>query len=150
MPFPIPANDPGPAPYVLPPDNIRSDTLTALLSRDRFIFATSRRCLFKCCGRVAAAGAPAIVHVGYAETSSIVTGKVWIVATGYDCTVAIQIGANVQSITLGSGFAAYSALKVGWVSASAAFPYAVSLGAGPGRLYGLAVYEERLPEAALP
>ena len=150
MGFPIPIADPGPPLYVQPPDEIRASTLVGLLERDRWIYAFMRRGLVKVGGNVAAAGPPAPIHGGFFRTSGIVTGNVVIVATGYDCTFSIQIGANAVAITLGAGFDSYRALKVAWVAASTLTPFAITLYGSPGRLYGLAVYEQRLDEADLP
>ena len=150
MGFPIPIADPGPPLYAQPPDDIRASTMLGLLERDRWIYAFMRRGLVKVGGNVAAAGSPVTIHAGYFRTSSIVTGNVVVVATGYDCTFALQVGANAVTITLGAGFDSYRALKVGWVSASTVTPFAIALVGSPGRLYGLAVYEQRLDEADLP
>jgi hypothetical protein len=150
MGFPIPIADPGPPLYGQPPDNIRSSTLVGLLERDRYIYAYSRRCLVKVGGVVAEVGAPVGIRGGYCRTSSIVTGNLIVVATGFDCTFALQIGANAVAITLGAGFDSYRALKLGWVTGGAVLPFAITLYGSPGRLYGLAVYEQRLDEADLP
>lgn len=150
MGFPIPVSDPGPPSYTQPPDEIRSDTLTGLLQRDRFIYATGRRCLVKCGGRVAESGAPVIIHAGEVNTSAVCTGKVWLVASGFDCTVGVVLGSGSVSFTLGAGFDTYAYLHVGWISAGSLESFAVSLYGSPGRLFGLAIYEERLPEALLP
>lgn len=150
MGFPVPIADPGPPLYAQPPNDIRSSTLTGLLLRDRYIYAYSRRCLVKLGGRFADTGSPVTICAGDFRTSSIVTGNVVIVATGYDCTFALQIGAHAVTQTLNPGFDSYRALKVGWVSASTVTPFAIALVGSPGRLYGLAVYEQRLDEADLP
>jgi hypothetical protein len=149
MGFPIPIADPGPPLYAQPPDDIRSSTLLGLLERDRWIYAFMRRGLVKVGGR-ASTVTPVGIHFGYFRTSSIVTGNVLIVATGYDCTILLQIGTNSVAITLGAGFDSYRALKVGWVTASTVTPFAILLGGSVGRLYGLSVYEQRLDEADLP
>jgi hypothetical protein len=150
MGFPVPIADPGPPLYGQPPDNIRSSTLTGLLERDRYIYAYSRRCLVKVGGVVAEVGAPVQIRGGYCRTSSIVTGNVLVVASGYDCTVAIQIGANAVSIPLGPVFDTYRSMRMGWVTGGAVLGFAITLYGSPGRLYGLSVYEQRLDEADLP
>lgn len=150
MGFPVPIFDPGPASFTQPPNDIRTATLANMLERDRFIYAYSRRCLVKVGGRPADTGPPLTIAVGNFRTSSIVTGNLIVVATGFDCTFALQVGANVVSITLGAGFDSYRALKLGWVAASTVTPFALSLYGLPGRLYGLSVYEQRLDQADLP
>ena len=150
MAFPIPVSDPGPPSYTQPPDEIRGDTMRGLVERDRFIFATGRRCLFKCGGRVAASGSAVLIHAGVVRTSPLVTGNVWVVAAGYDCTIGLGLGSGSVTFTLGGTFDTYARLKVGWITASADVTYALTLYGDPGRLFGLAVYEERIPEALLP
>jgi hypothetical protein len=150
MGFPVPTADPGPPLYAQPPDDIRSSTLVGLLERDRFIYAYSRRCLVKVGGSLADTGSPVTIRAGFCRTSSIVTGNVIVVATGFDCTFALQIGANSVTITLGGPFGSYRAIRTGWVAANVGYPFAVSLVGSPGRLYGLSVYEQRLDEADLP
>jgi hypothetical protein len=150
MGFSIPIADPGPPLYAQPPNDIRSSTLTGLLERDRFIYAYSRRCLVKVGGRFADTGSAVTISAGFCRASSIVTGNLVIVATGFDCTFAIQIGANAVAITLGAVFDSYRALQVGWVAANVGYPFAITLVGSPGRLYGLSVYEQRLDEADLP
>lgn len=150
MGFPIPIGDPGAPLYTQPPDDIRASTLAGLLERDRFIYAYSRRCLVKIGGRVAEVAPPVAIHTGYVNTSSIVTGNVLVVATGYDCTVALQIGANAVSISLGPVFDSYRDMRMGWVVASTLTGFGITLYGSPGRLYGLAVYEQRLVPADLP
>lgn len=150
MGFPVPIADPGPPLYAQPPNDIRSSTLTGLLLRDRYIYAYSRRCLLKMGGRFADTGSPVTIRAGFFRTSSIVTGNVIVVATGFDCTFTLQIGANAVTLTLGASFDSYRALKVGWVAASTLTPFAITLVGSPGRLYGLSVYEQRLDEADLP
>lgn len=46
--FIVPTVDPGPPQYLSFPNSIRASSLSGLLQRDRFIVATSRRCLFSC------------------------------------------------------------------------------------------------------
>ena len=150
MGFPVPIADPGPAQFTQPPNDIRKATLANMLERDRFIYAYSRRCLFKFGGRFADTGPAVVIAVGNCRTSSIVTGNIIVVATGFDCTFALQVGANVVSLTLGPVFDSYRAIKLGWVTASTVTPFALSLYGSPGRLYGLSVYEQRLDEADLP
>jgi hypothetical protein len=150
MAFPIPVSDPGPPSYTQPPDEIRADTMSGLVERDRFIFATGRRCLFKCGSRIAPTGAPELRFAGVVRTSSLVTGKVWVVASGYDCTVTIALGSGSVTFTLGGPFDTYAQLLTGWITAGADVTYALTLYGDPGRLFGLAVYEERIPEALLP
>lgn len=150
MGFPVPIVDPGPAQFTQPPNDIRKSTLATMLERDRFIYAYSRRCLVKVGGRFADTGAPVVIAGGNCRPSSIVTGNLIVVATGFDCTFALQVGANAVSITLGAGFDSYRALKLGWVAASTVTPFAITLYGSPGRLYGLSVYEQRLDEADLP
>jgi hypothetical protein len=150
MGFPIPIVDPGPPLYAQPPNDIRSSTLVGLLERDRFIYAYSRRCLVKLGGRFADTGSPVTIGAGFCRASPIVTGNVIVVATGFDCTFALQIGANAVSITLGGPFDSYRALRTGWLAPNVGYPFAVSLVGSPGRLYGLSVYEQRLDEADLP
>jgi hypothetical protein len=150
MAFPIPASDPGSPLYTQPPDEIRSDTMRGLVERDRFIFATGRRCLFKCGGRVAESGSPVLIHAGVVRSSALVTGNVWVVASGYDCTFTLALGSGSVTETLLATFDTYTDLKTGWITAGADVTYSLTLYGDPGRLFGLAVYEERIPEALLP
>lgn len=150
MGFPVPIADPGPPLYAQPPNDIRSSTLTGLLERDRYIYAYSRRCLVKVGGRFADTGPPVAINAGFCRPSSIVTGNVIVVATGFACTFALQLGANAVAITLGAGFDSYRAILSNWIMPNAGLPFAITLYGSPGRLYGLSVYEQRLDEADLP
>lgn len=81
--FIVPTVDPGPPQYLSFPNAIRASSLSGLLLRDRFIVATSRRCLFSC---------------GKMSTTSAVFGNKYRVKTRTSPTFAGNVNISVFGI----------------------------------------------------
>lgn len=92
--FIVPIADPGPPQYLSFPNVIRASSISGLLQRDRFIVATSRRCLFSC-GKMSTTSA--VFGNKYrvkTRTSPTFAGNVNISVFGVNYDIEVEINGN--------------------------------------------------------
>ena len=154
MGFTVPSTTPALSPYLQPPNAVRGDAVNSVLQRDRFLFATRRRLIFTG-GNVTTTSPTYVVPYFVAgETSSAMTGNLWIVIAGIDVDVRVDefnIGGSVTLSVTGGAFATDAQLLTGMTAASAlAMSVSVQTTAATGTLYGIQIFEEILAAGNLP
>jgi hypothetical protein len=151
--FYIPTNDPGSPAYQNFPDVIRGTTVDGFLRRDRFVYATSRRLITTVSNYSTTSGTATLVYQGYAKLSALATGKFWIVGYAEKGTVTVSLGGSWTHV-YGTTAAGYAQLVTTALTPGAWVPFLITVTKTVGQpyvnLYGLSIYEERLPEPSLP
>lgn len=151
--FVVPTSDPGSPAHSTFPDVIRGPTMDTFLRRDRFVYATSRRLIATFSNYSTTAGTATIVYQGSAKLSALATGKFWITGYAEKGTVTVGLG-GTWSHTYGVTAAGHTQLVTTALTPGtwATFTITVTKTAGQPyvNLYGLSIYEDRIPEASLP
>ena len=151
--FYIPTNDPGSPAYQNFPDVIRGSTVDGFLRRDRFVYATSRRLIATFSNYSTTAAGGVNVYQGYAKLSALATGNFWIVGCAEKGTVTVTLGGS-WAYAYGTIFEGHSQLVTTALTPGTWVPFLVNVAKTVGQpyvnLYGLSIYEERIPEPSLP
>ena len=150
--FIVPVADPGPPPYLFFPNVIRASSIAGLLQRDRFIVATSRRCLFSCGSLSTTSNTHVNMYRVTTITSPTSSGAVNISTFGNNFDLEVEINGNIWNLS-SSGAQSVLAAPTGVPPNTPVLVYirlARAVAAGTGTVEGVYIIETALQEKELP